>query len=159
MNLAFSEVRRAALFNLIPSPASLPALILRTRDLDPINRRAAFTHVLAEVPCKTLSASQREEAIGRGLRDREEAVSKAAKRLVVKWAEEVGGVIEVSQKLEATHVSNRILIMLVSVQFLQLFDLAESIVAEKALEAIFELKPDWLDAIEFDGEPPRPQLS
>jgi len=24
--------------------------------------------------------------------------------------------------------------------------------AEKALEAIFELKPEWLDQIEFDGE-------
>lgn len=91
-----SDVRRAALFNLIPSPASLPALILRTRDLDPINRRAAFTHVLSDVPCRTLSAPQREEVISRGLRDREESVSKAAKRLVAKWAEEVGGVIQVS---------------------------------------------------------------
>jgi condensin complex subunit 3 len=91
-----SEVRRAALFNLIPSPKTLPSLLLRTVDLDPINRRAAFAHVLFEIPCSRLSQAQREEAIGRGLRDREEGVQKAAKKLVAKWTEEAGGVIQVS---------------------------------------------------------------
>lgn len=93
-----SEVRRAALFNLIPSPQSLPALITRTLDLDAINRRASFAHVLLDVPCSSLTRSQREEAIGRGLRDREDGVQKAAKKLVAKWAEDAGGVIEVSSE-------------------------------------------------------------
>ena len=48
-----------------------------------------------EIPCQRLSQEQREQAIGRGLRDREEGVKKAAKRLVGKWAEEAGGLVEV----------------------------------------------------------------
>lgn len=90
-----SEVRRAALFNLTPTPLTLPPLILRTLDLDPVNRRAAFAHVLFEIPCARLSQAQREEAIGRGLRDREDGVQKAAKKLVAKWSEEAGGVVKV----------------------------------------------------------------
>lgn len=57
--------------------------------MDPINRRAAFTHVLCEIPCSALSMAQREEALGRGLRDREEGVKRAAKKLAGRWAEGV----------------------------------------------------------------------
>lgn len=89
------EVRRAALFNLTPSPITLPALLMRTLDIDPINRRATFAHVLNDIPIQGLSQSQREIAIARGLRDRIEGVKKAASRLVVKWAESSGGVIPV----------------------------------------------------------------
>lgn len=91
------DVRRAALFNLIPSPKTLPALISRTLDVDPINRRASFAHVLIEVPCASLNRAQREETIGRGLRDREEGVQRAAKKLIAKWADECGGAIIVSR--------------------------------------------------------------
>ena len=84
-----SEVRRAALFNLIPSPETLPSLLRRTLDIDTTNRRLAFAHVLAEIPPKSLTLKQRQTVLGRGLRDREEAVRKAAKKLVAKWAEQL----------------------------------------------------------------------
>lgn len=86
-----SEVRRAALFNLIPSPESIPSLLLRAQDLDPINRRATFTHVFSEIPCTALEMDQRMWLMGRGLKDREENVKKGAKRLVGRWVDEIVG--------------------------------------------------------------------
>ncbi|GAA5893397.1 hypothetical protein JCM5296_004865 [Sporobolomyces johnsonii] len=128
---AAAEVRRAALFNLIPSPATLPYLLRRTLDVDTINRRLAFSHVLSEIPVQQLTLAQREQVIGRGLRDREDGVQKAAKKLVSKWAEQVGGVEE----------------------FLKLFNVFNEEggkVAEKALEALVEVKPEVMDDVEFD---------
>ncbi|KAL8290386.1 hypothetical protein RQP46_002644 [Phenoliferia psychrophenolica] len=125
-----AEVRRAALFNLIPSPSTLPALLLRTLDVDPINRRAAFANVLSDVPIASLDRAQREEVIGRGLRDREEGVRKAAGKLVAKWADEVGGIVK----------------------FLELLDLSEGTIAEKALLAIFDAKPELVETIDFGDE-------
>lgn len=83
--------------------------MLRTLDVDPINRRAAFAHVLSEFPCMALTQAQREEAIGRGLRDREEGVKKAAKRLACKWVEDprVGGLVNVSSRFIRNTTSNR----------------------------------------------------
>ncbi|GAA5984097.1 hypothetical protein JCM11641_000312 [Rhodosporidiobolus odoratus] len=134
---AAAEVRRAALFNLIPSPQTLPHLLRRTLDVDTINRRLAFSHVLTEIPCTRLTLQQRQEALGRGLRDREESVRKAAKKLVAKWVEQVqekeGGIEE----------------------FVGLFDVYEkegAKVAEKALEAVFEVRPDLVEEVDFDED-------
>ncbi|SCV72496.1 BQ2448_4033 [Microbotryum intermedium] len=124
-----AEVRRAALFNLIPSPKTLPALLMRTLDVDPINRRAAYLHVLYEIPCARLSQTQREDAIARGLRDREEGVRGAAKKLVSKWAEEAGGVV----------------------RFLEMFDLYEGKAAENILSAIFDSNPALMEGMNFGG--------
>lgn len=90
-----SEVRRASLFNLLPTPQTLPILLSRTLDIDPINRRATYIHVLAEVPIKGLSLEQRENVVRRGLGERVDGVRKAAVGLVLRWAEECGGVEEV----------------------------------------------------------------
>lgn len=146
-----SEVRRAALFNLLPSPSTLPALLLRTLDVDPINRRAAFTHVLHEIPCQHLSQEQREQAIGRGLRDREEGVKKAAKRLVGKWAEEAGGLVEVSFALGEKGCGE--LMRCCRAQFVQMFDVFEGEVAEKVVLALYETKPELVDALDLGGSP------
>ncbi|GAA6043061.1 hypothetical protein JCM8097_005142 [Rhodosporidiobolus ruineniae] len=132
---AAAEVRRAALFNLIPSPATLPHLLRRTLDVDTINRRLTFSHVLAEIPAARLTLAQRQEVMGRGLRDREESVRKAAKKLVAKWAEQIqaaGGAVEA---------------------FVNLFNVQSEEggqVAEKALEALFEVKPDMVEEVEFN---------
>lgn len=72
---------------------------MRTLDVDPINRRAAFANVLSDVPIMSLNSTQREEVISRGLKDREEGVRKAAGKLVAKWAEEVGGIVKVRRFL------------------------------------------------------------
>ncbi|GAA6000576.1 hypothetical protein JCM10207_004558 [Rhodosporidiobolus poonsookiae] len=128
---AAAEVRRAALFNLIPSPATLPSLLRRTLDVDTINRRLTFSHVLVEIPVKRLTLAQRQEIMGRGLRDREESVRKAAKKLVAKWAEQVEGVEGY-------------------IELFDVFDEEGRAVAEKALEALFEVRPDLLDEVEFN---------
>ncbi|KDE08656.1 hypothetical protein MVLG_01115 [Microbotryum lychnidis-dioicae p1A1 Lamole] len=125
-----AEVRRAALFNLIPSPKTLPALLMRTLDVDPINRRAAYLHVLYEIPCARLTQTQREDAIARGLRDREEGVRRAAKKLVSKWAEDAGGVV----------------------RFLEFFDLYEGKAAENILSAIFDSNPALMEGLDFGGD-------
>lgn len=92
---AAAEVRRAALFNLIPTQASLHALATRTLDVDITNRRVAYTHVLADVPVKAFTREERAEIVARGLKEREPAVKRAAGRLVAKWAEDLGGAVEV----------------------------------------------------------------
>ncbi|GAA5998124.1 condensin subunit YCG1 [Rhodotorula paludigena] len=134
---AAAEVRRAALFNLIPTPATLPSLLRRTLDIDTTNRRLAFGHVLAEIPVHSLSVKQRQTILGRGLRDREEAVRKAAKKLVARWAEQVAQDAQGEDAVEA---------------FVGLFNLHKEegvAVAEKALEAVFEVRPDLVEGIEF----------
>ncbi|KAK4049423.1 chromosome condensation complex Condensin, subunit G [Microbotryomycetes sp. JL201] len=125
-----AEVRRAALFNLLPSPITLPALVSRTLDVDTINRRAAFSHVLIDIPCTSLSKDQREEAIRRGLQDREEAVVKAAKKLVGKWVEETGDIIELLKR----------------------FDIFGGSAAQPLAEAIYEQRQDLVGALAFDGK-------
>lgn len=135
-----SEVRRAALFNLIPSPTSLPALLRRTLDVDTTNRRLAFSHVLAEIPLASLTVAQRQVVLGRGLRDREEAVRKASRKLVARWIEQVAGEEQDGQAIIE--------------EFVGLFNLQDEEglgVAEKALEALFEVRPDLVEGIDFGG--------
>ncbi|KAK4056299.1 chromosome condensation complex Condensin, subunit G [Microbotryomycetes sp. JL221] len=123
-----AEVRRAALFNLLPSPMSLAAIVSRTLDVDTINRRATFSHVLIDVPCASLSNIHREEIARRGLQDREEAVVKAAKKLMSKWVDETGGLIEL----------------------LQGFDVFGGVAAQPLAEAIFDTRPDLVANMQFD---------
>lgn len=118
----------------------MPSLLRRTLDVDTTNRRLAFAHVLAEIPPRSLSLKQRQTVLGRGLRDREEAVRKAAKKLVAKWAEllaqsgqDAEGIIEA---------------------FVGLFDVYTTdgkAIAEKALEGLFELRPDLIESIDLSG--------
>ncbi|GAA5841466.1 hypothetical protein JCM9279_000662 [Rhodotorula babjevae] len=134
-----AEVRRAALFNLIPSPTTLPALLRRTLDVDTTNRRLAFSHVLAEIPLASLTVAQRQVVLGRGLRDREEAVRKAARKLVSRWIEQLANEEQDGQAI----LEN----------FIALFDLHQDEglgVAEKALEALFEVRPDLVESVDFD---------
>lgn len=120
--------------NLFPTPETLPALLRRTLDVDTVNRRLTFTHVLPTIQVKHLSFVQREQIMGRGLRDREDAVQRAAKKLVGAWADQVGSVEG----------------------FINLFNLGggeESVkVAEKAVEALVEVRGDLLTGFEFGGE-------
>ena len=68
------------------SPRTIPHLIRRARDIDSANRRAVFVKLEAErQPISAFSLDEREELIGRGLRDREAAVRKAACHLVASW--------------------------------------------------------------------------
>lgn len=82
-----SEVRRAALFQLQLVPQTLPYVLSRARDADPINRRLLYASCLAELPnMGVLTPSQRVLIVKYGCADREESVKKAATALLGKWA-------------------------------------------------------------------------
>lgn len=116
--------------------------------MDTTNRRLAFAHVLAEVPPESLSLKQRQTVLGRGLRDREEAVRKAAKKLVAKWAE----------YLEKNGKNGEGLIE----AFAALFDVHNDEgreVVEKAFEGLFDMRPDLVEGLGLDGKSSDPNDS
>lgn len=92
-----SEVRRAAMCNLDLHPTTLPYILSRSRDVDPINRRVIYAQSLAELPnMAVLSPEQRNIIAKSGLRDREDSVRKSAAKLIGKWAGNMeGGLLEV----------------------------------------------------------------
>jgi condensin complex subunit 3 len=83
-------------------PTTLPYILARSRDVDPINRRLLYAHSLSQLPSLSNLALQQRNAVVKivvksGLHDREDAVKKAAGKLVSKWAGELeGGILEVS---------------------------------------------------------------
>lgn len=111
-----SDVRRATLANLPINPRTIPAMLARTRDVDPVVRKLVYTSVL-EPHCTTSSPSpsssaaaeneqameemmgpthprvfsieQRELVVRNGLGDREEGVKAAASKLVSTWLDVV----------------------------------------------------------------------
>lgn len=85
-------MRRAALLNLAVSPATIPAVISRTRDQDNTLRKIVYHHVLSSLPSPlVLSIGQREEIARNGLGDREPTVRTSAGRLIGGWVDSVGG--------------------------------------------------------------------
>ncbi|KZO96900.1 putative mitotic chromosome condensation-related protein [Calocera viscosa TUFC12733] len=125
-----AEVRRAALLNTPPSPATLTDLLSRTRDTDTTLRRLVYTAALSTLPNpKVMSIAQREEAIRNGLGDREESVRRAAGKMVAGWVE--------NQDL---------------LEFLRTLDVVSSKVVEDALLSIFVTRPELLDAAKLDEE-------
>lgn len=86
----YSEVRRAALFQLDVHPSTLPSILSRQRDVDPLNRRLLYTNALAELPgIGVLTLQQREDIVRFGLKDREEGVRRASGRLIANWAKKI----------------------------------------------------------------------
>lgn len=92
-----SEARRVALLQTTLHPNTLPAVLSRARDIDPINRKLLYSTCLAELPSMlVLSLEQRAFIVRHGCKDREDAVRKAARALIAKWAGELdGGLVEV----------------------------------------------------------------
>ncbi|KAL9935731.1 hypothetical protein V8E36_005308 [Tilletia maclaganii] len=103
-----AETRRAALFNINPTPSTLPIIITRLHDVDATNRRcvylgslaliaeAEFTAraVAAEADAASalaigpnLSPELADIVVRTGLGDREETVQRAAKKLIGRWCE------------------------------------------------------------------------
>lgn len=117
--------------------ATLPAVISRSRDVDPGVRKLAYSPVLEQLESpKQLTIAQREFLVKAGLKDREEAVVASASKLVSSWADENGDILE----------------------FIGLFDLD----AEKgnfddpahlALISLFKSRKDIFDNLEFGGTP------
>ncbi|WVN89766.1 uncharacterized protein L203_104996 [Cryptococcus depauperatus CBS 7841] len=127
-----AEVRRAALYNFPRTLETLPFILARTRDIDPLLRRTVFAGVLSMEALpdpRVLTIAQREEIVRNGLGDREESVRKAAASMLAGWLDMADGDL---------------------LEFLSRFDVVSSQVAEDALISVFVAKPEAFHAIEFD---------
>ncbi|KAF7365576.1 hypothetical protein MVEN_00431000 [Mycena venus] len=82
------EVRRAALLHAPLIPATLPAILSRTRDVDPLTRKVVFASVLTpHLDPRHLTIAQREKLVRAGLGDREPAVRLACGKMLAGWLE------------------------------------------------------------------------
>ena len=114
-----AEVRRAALFNIPPTPTTLPYLLERLQDVDATNRRCVYLGSL-KMLLDTQPLIEREdgltvrEALGLGevslsevvrigLHERDQSVRKAARKLVSMWLEATG--FDILALLNLLHVS------------------------------------------------------
>ena len=94
MDRDHSEVRRAALYNLPRNPATLPYILARTRDVDPILRRTVYHGSLSATALpdsRELSIGQREDIARNGLGDREGSVRKAVAEMLGGWVDQADG--------------------------------------------------------------------
>lgn len=85
------------MFQLDLNEKSITYILSRTRDIDPINRRAIYAQMFESIESMAaLSAEHRLIIAKNGLRDREENVKKSAARLLARWAGATpGGLLEV----------------------------------------------------------------
>ena len=145
--------------NLPINERTIPAMLARTRDVDPNVRKLVYSSVL-EPHCtvamdaegnpeavgpthpRVFSIEQRELVVRNGLGDREEAVKTAATKLVSTWVDvvRVGTTEGDAKSVEADIIA-----------FLELFDLVENSTAEDALASVFKSRNDILDKLEFNG--------
>lgn len=127
-----SEVRRAVLFNLEQTRATILFIIERARDVDAINRRCVYSRSMNEIgDFRILSIGNRERILRWGLRDRDANTKKAAIRMFAhKWVEQA---------------NNNVL------ELLERLDVVNSKIAEEAMRAFFESRPEVLDSFQFNG--------
>ncbi|CAO3691481.1 unnamed protein product [Umbelopsis ramanniana] len=127
------EVRRVVLFNLDQTKRSIPYIIERARDIDPINRRFVFIKPMSEIQdFRMLSISQRHQLLDAGLKDRDALVLKAVSKMISNhWIK---------------HADHNLL------EFLERLDVVDNPSAHGALEAFFDARPDIIESINFNDE-------
>ncbi len=152
-----AEVRRSLLLNLPLTPATLPYLLERARDLDGPTRRALYARLLPTLgDFRHLSLSMREKLLRWGLRDRDENVRKATGRLFrERWIEDCAGSTEKSEEggpVQAISPPNVAGLL----ELLERIDVVNSGVdggiALEAMKDFWEGRPDYLEAVTFDDE-------
>lgn len=129
-------MRRVILFNIDPVPETLPYIVERARDLDPINRRVVYLKPLSDIPdFRVFGLEERNQILEWGLNDRNALVRKAAtKMLCEKW---IG------------HANNNLL------EFLERLEVMKpkvSEIAESVLNAFFVSRLDIVSDFSFDDE-------
>ena len=150
-----AEVRRSLLLNLPLTPTTLPFLLERARDVDPATRRALYSRLLPALgDFRHLSLSMREKLLRWGLRDRDENVRKATARLFrERWIEDCAGTRIPSESNQPAEIPPPSIDALL--ELLERIDVinsgVESGVALKALKEFWIGRPDYRDAISFDG--------
>lgn len=157
-----AEVRRTLLCNLPFTPATLPYLLERARDLDGATRRALYSRLLPALgDFRHLSLTHREKLLRWGLRDRDENVRKATARLFrERWIEDCAALPGASspdeedggakkQPNEAAAPSLDALL-----ELLERIDVTNSGVeggiALEAMKDFWDGRPDYRDYVEFD---------
>ncbi|KAF8906012.1 nuclear condensing complex subunit [Gymnopilus junonius] len=156
------DVRRTAILTIPINTETLPAVLDRMHDTDTTIRTTVYSKVLSTnlnteehensdiigpAHPYILTISQRAHIIQTGLDDRDLSVSSAAAALIASWvdvltlksANEEIKVEELKEKPETNVLS-----------FLNLFDLEDGSIAEKALLSIFNTRPDIFGDIDFD---------
>ena len=153
-----AEVRRSLLLNLPLTPATLPYLLERARDLDGPTRRALYARLLPTLgDFRHLSLSMREKLLRWGLRDRDENVRKAAGRLFSeRWIEDCAGTRAENQDGSATQQQVAPPSIPALLELLERIDVVNSGVddgiALEAMKCFWESRPDYLDAVNFNDE-------
>ena len=91
------------MYNLPRTPTTLPHILARTRDIDPILRRTVYCGSLSATALpdsRVLSIAQRETAVRIGLGDREGTVRKAAAGMLGGWVDHTeGDMVEVGKSV------------------------------------------------------------
>ena len=152
-----ADVRRSLLLNLPLTPATLPYLLERARDLDGATRRALYARLLPTLgDFRHLSLSMREKLLRWGLRDRDENVRKAAAKLFrERWIEDCVDAkknpAESGTKEPISAPSTAALL-----ELLERIDVINSGVdtgiALEAMKDFWEGRPDYIEAMSFDGD-------
>ncbi|KAL1966672.1 hypothetical protein VTN77DRAFT_3869 [Rasamsonia byssochlamydoides] len=152
-NDAAADVRKTLLLNLPLTPATLPYLLERARDLDAATRRALYSRLLPTLgDFRHLSLSMREKLLRWGLRDRDENVRKATGKLFYeRWIEDcAGNHPEEGGPVGQVSPPN----MPALLELLERIDVVnsgmEGGVAHEAMRSFWEGRPDYREAVVFD---------
>lgn len=126
-----AEVRRAVLHNLTQSTPTLPFLLERARDLDPVMRRQIYSTIIPAINgFKPLSISKRNRLLKWGLKDRDDSVRRAAQRMfAIDWLNLANGSI---------------------LELLQRLDIVNCSVGEDVMTAFFNIRQEFISQIVFD---------
>ena len=139
-------------------PATLDAILARTRDTDATVRKLVYSTVLdpksqqgdniVVIHPRALTIAQRETIVRNGLGDREESVRVAAQKLIGLWAQLVGDQEDDQVKAEDDdHTVQDNLIL-----FLKMFDLSECKIAEDALLSVLTTQQAIFEKLSFEGK-------
>lgn len=151
------EVRRSLLLNLPFTPATLPFLLERARDLEGSIRRALYARLLPALgDFRHLSVTHREKLLRWGLRDRDEHVRKATGRLFSeRWIEdcarprdEEGNQIEAKPGQLSAPSSEGLMELLERIDVVNAGN--DGGIAVDAMRDFWEARPDYSDFVVFD---------
>ncbi|KAJ2388206.1 chromosome condensation complex Condensin, subunit G, partial [Coemansia sp. RSA 2559] len=127
-----AEVRRAVLLNIEKTPSTLLHVLERARDVDPVNRKCLFLKVMPPIDYRLLSIEDRERLLTAGINDRDANVRRACVRMIGEsWL---------------TFADQNLLELTSS------FDVVDSPVASKVMQALFSAYPEIPENLDFDQE-------